>query len=63
MKGGDIMPNRDGTGPAGQGSMTGRGMGNCTDKSASPTRPPLGLGRRSGQPRGRGSKAPARRGR
>ena len=23
------MPNRDGTGPAGQGSRTGRGTGNC----------------------------------
>ena len=24
------MPRRDGTGPAGQGSLTGRGLGNCT---------------------------------
>jgi hypothetical protein len=46
------MPGRDGTGPMGQGSRTGRGMGNCsptagaTNRSfaSSPTRP-LGLGR------------------
>lgn len=25
------MPNRDQTGPAGQGAMTGRGAGNCAD--------------------------------
>lgn len=26
------MPNRNGTGPLGQGSKTGRGMGNCSDE-------------------------------
>lgn len=26
------MPNRDGTGPNGQGALTGRGMGDCVDK-------------------------------
>lgn len=29
------MPRRDGTGPQGEGSLTGRGMGNC----AEPTNP------------------------
>lgn len=29
------MPNRDGTGPNGQGSRTGRGMGNCKNKEKS----------------------------
>ncbi|MFH1376463.1 MAG: DUF5320 domain-containing protein [Candidatus Woesearchaeota archaeon] len=36
------MPNKDGTGPEGKGSRTGRQMGNC--KEAEPTR--RGLGRR-----------------
>ncbi len=40
------MPARDGTGPMGQGSQTGRGMGNCektgdnTDKTSTPTSTP-----------------------
>jgi hypothetical protein len=45
------MPNRNGTGPLGQGSRTGRGMGNChspgviTKHNSSPARTqPLGLG-------------------
>lgn len=29
------MPARDGTGPVGQGSHTGRGMGNCKPSKAS----------------------------
>ena len=29
------MPARDGTGPTGQGSRTGRGMGNCNSTKAS----------------------------
>ena len=40
------MPNRDGTGPLGVGSMTGRGAGRCGRG--------LGLGRRFGGGRGRG---------
>ena len=28
------MPNRDGTGPRGKGPKTGRGLGNCSKKSA-----------------------------
>jgi len=27
-----IMPNKDGTGPEGKGSKTGRGLGNCSSK-------------------------------
>jgi len=29
------MPGRDGTGPLGQGSMTGWGLGNCADSNSS----------------------------
>ena len=41
------MPNRDGTGPKGKGSMTGRRMGNC--KNSIPRNMPrgIGLGRRN----------------
>jgi len=46
------MPARDGTGPMGRGSRTGRGMGNCSpaagsnnqNYAANPTRP-MGMGR------------------
>lgn len=46
------MPGKDGTGPMGQGSRSGRGMGNCSPSAGatnqsvatSPNRP-LGLGR------------------
>ena len=31
------MPARDGTGPSGQGSRTGRGMGNCTSTKVNVT--------------------------
>ena len=30
------MPGRDGTGPTGKGSRTGRGAGNCTSTSSNP---------------------------
>lgn len=45
------MPGRDGTGPNGQGSVTGRGMGNCDNNNANPKNGAavgkgLGLGRR-----------------
>ncbi|MDD2568367.1 MAG: DUF5320 domain-containing protein [Clostridia bacterium] len=36
------MPGRDGTGPTGQGSKTGRGLGNC--KSGASRRDGKGLG-------------------
>lgn len=42
------MPNKDGTGPEGKGSKTGRQMGNCKDAE-----PQRGLGRGLG-PCGRG---------
>ena len=29
------MSNRDGTGPEGEGPLTGRGMGDCKDESSS----------------------------
>ncbi len=49
------MPGRDGTGPLGQGSMTGRGAGNCagTDVSGSGNMP-QGRGRGKGIGRGYG---------
>lgn len=47
------MPARDGTGPLGQGSRTGRGMGNCnstktnvSQTSIPGTKKPFGLGSR-----------------
>lgn len=54
------MPNRDGSGPAGEGPMTGRGIGNCAP-GATPDTPAFGRGRwfgrrfgRRGGGRGRG---------
>jgi hypothetical protein len=45
------MPRRDGTGPAGFGPMTGRGMGACTNYSAIG----YGMGKRMGRGWGFGS--------
>ena len=36
-KEGKIMPNMDGTGPAGMGPLTGRGLGNCNAASRANT--------------------------
>jgi hypothetical protein len=47
MQGGVIMPRRDGTGPTGQGSMTGRGLGVCSGVNA----PLYGYGQGMGQAR------------
>ncbi|NIV97652.1 hypothetical protein GWN26_00245, partial [Candidatus Saccharibacteria bacterium] len=44
------MPRFDGTGPQGQGPMTGRGMGRCADAQ----RPGWGQGRGMGRGAGRG---------
>jgi hypothetical protein len=46
------MPGRDGTGPMGAGSMTGRGLGLCTGVNA--VRKGAGLGMRLGLARRRG---------
>ena len=35
------MPARDGTGPLGQGSRTGRGMGNCNSTRVSANQSPI----------------------
>ncbi len=46
------MPRGDGTGPAGQGPMTGRGMGNCvvpSDKAAASLMGGFGGGRGLGR--------------
>ena len=51
------MPGGDGTGPRGQGPMTGRGMGYCAGYSVPGymnSSPRLGLGRRFGSGRGMG---------
>ena len=42
------MPSRDGSGPAGQGTRTGRGTGNCAGQG--------GSGRFGGRGRGRGGR-------
>ena len=49
------MPVRNGTGPMGQGPMTGRGLGNCPGaaNTAYGYRMGLGMGRRSGFGMGR----------
>ncbi len=39
------MPNKDGTGPQGQGPKTGRGMGSCQDNPEQGRGPGRGLGR------------------
>jgi len=43
------MPNKDGTGPLGEGPATGRGLGSCGDGQRKGR---LGLGRRLGFGRG-----------
>jgi hypothetical protein len=50
------MPRRDGTGPAGAGSMSGRGMGNCTTKGTTSNFVGRGLGIGRGN-KGRGRQA------
>jgi len=54
------MPRRDGTGPEGMGTMTGRGLGNCTGGNAEYTgqnyRQGLGLRRGRGLGMGLGAK-------
>ena len=51
------MPNRDGTGPNGQGARTGRGLGNCNGQGGT------GIGRGAGLDRGRGYRRGGGRGR
>ena len=38
------MPNENGTGPRGQGPLTGRRLGNCEGANGNPNSPRLGLG-------------------
>ncbi len=51
------MPNKDGTGPEGKGSRTGRGLGNCGkpqgNQDVTPSQTVLGRGQ-GGVGRGRG---------
>jgi hypothetical protein len=51
------MPRGDGTGPQGQGAMTGRGRGKCNPKDrayVSPDHGGMGLGRKLGRSRRQG---------
>ncbi|SKC81079.1 DUF5320 domain-containing protein [Maledivibacter halophilus] len=51
------MPRNDGTGPLGQGPMTGRALGNCGDGKTANTSSSIrgsGLGRGLGRGNGRG---------
>jgi hypothetical protein len=45
------MPRMDGTGPLGQGSMTGRGMGKCGGNKRNFGGRGLGIGRSTGSPK------------
>jgi len=51
------MPRFDGTGPMGQGPLTGRGLGNCVPQPNTSQRFPVlsGLGQRLGLGLGRGA--------
>jgi len=42
------MPRMDGTGPMGQGAMTGRGMGNCQGNNGNPQKLGVGYGKGMG---------------
>ncbi len=51
------MPRGDGTGPSGQGAMSGRGMGSCNNNlprfnNSAPQRMGYGMGRAGNRPRG-----------
>ncbi|MBD3248319.1 hypothetical protein GF382_03460 [Candidatus Falkowbacteria bacterium] len=55
------MPNMNGTGPRGEGPMTGRGLGNCSGAkgaNASTRGRGLGRGRKPGRGLGRGDNTP-----
>jgi len=60
------MPNRDGTGPSGQGPNTGRGAGGCSSGSGTVRTPSSGIrrgfGRGYSQGRGRGRGSAGRSG-
>ncbi len=48
------MPAKDGTGPQGEGSMTGRGMGNCSNTNNAQPRSFFGFEKKLAQGRGLG---------
>lgn len=62
------MPRLDGKGPRGEGSMTGRGLGNCNEEvnndneNAMPIGRGLGMGRGLGRGPGRGLRRASGRG-
>ena len=51
------MPFNDGTGPNGQGSRTGRGVGNCAGQGGAGRPAGVGRGRRGGRRQGGGVNA------
>ncbi|HOP59078.1 MAG TPA: DUF5320 domain-containing protein [Bacteroidales bacterium] len=53
------MPNRNGTGPEGKGSRTGRGMGRCRKNTGNEETPARGTGknRRNGGGQGKGNRS------
>jgi hypothetical protein len=59
IKKGGFMPNQDGTGPAGKGSKTGRGLGNCkpATQNEENTERGKGLGKGHGAGKGAGNGA------
>jgi len=62
MKGEENMPRGDGTGPQGQGPMTGRGMGRCPEGNRPDRSNPIPSQTPSDIPRGRGNAAGIGRG-
>jgi len=48
------MPNKDGKGPEGKGSKTGRQLGNCKDAEPQEFPRERGMGRGCGRPRRQG---------
>lgn len=47
------MPNRDGTGPKGQGARTGRGLGSCKTTTSTTSKPKRKPAKGTGKGRGR----------
>ncbi|MBN2800653.1 MAG: DUF5320 domain-containing protein [Deltaproteobacteria bacterium] len=50
------MPNRDGSGPTGQGPMTGRSQGRCAQRASGSGGPGWAGGRGAGRGGGRGAR-------
>lgn len=53
---GGIMPNRDGTGPLGQGSQTEKALGSCNNKQLFPSNQSFGGAMSRGNRKGKGNR-------